>query len=188
MRRTALIATIAAALLLVGCTGTDAAPPETAPVTEAASPAPEPSPTLSDEEALRIAVETFQAYLDASVQVLDSGGDPNGVLESLSTEGMAEDRERTIQLAGEQDWSVSGTVEVFNEVLNRVLHQDGVVEIVIDACTDTSTTETLDADGTPTRPEDSDTLSAVEVLVIGSRDEFRLDKIEPSTLDVCRVE
>lgn len=146
MRRILLPATFALALCLAGCAAPE--PPEPGPLTDSSPQPSTPAPReLSDEEALTIAVETYEVYMELSKTVLVQGHDDERVLDSVTTGVMLERNAGTRELAASDSWQFSGSLEVTNGILVTVAQDGDTAIIVAEICSDQSGLEIRHGDG-----------------------------------------
>lgn len=170
-----------AALLLVGLSGCAA----DAPV-ETLKPTPWPPQTTAapistvptDAAALEIGIAAMQAYQDGAVIVLDQGHDDTGILTSTSTVAMTESNEELLKLAAEGDWSAHGNIVIDNAVLLTNLTVNSVTTIGIAACTDTANMIATREDGTPSRPDEANTIATMRFEVNNSESTFKVSSME----------
>ena len=173
MRARALLAVAAAAsLALAGC----AAPADPSRTDAPADAAPDttttPSPTaLTEEEALAIAVETFEKFLYAEREVMASGGANTDEIKSLSTENMNEYIDELVSLAESDDFTVEGDMSVV-EAEPQSYSTD---EISFYVCVDLADSKMYDSTGAPLGNEREGIIQAAEVHVIDVDGSPRVD-------------
>lgn len=173
-----------AALLLVGLSGCAAdAPVETAtptpwpPQTTATA---EPEPTrMTDDEALEIGLATLQAWDEAAVALINSGMD-DGRLESLATIDWQHDVESLVQLATQDDWTVTGQPTYSNSQLISFDEAEGIYSIRFAVCNDATNVTTYASDGEPVRPPGTEFLSSLDVVVTNAEQTNKIASILPT--------
>lgn len=174
MRARALLAVAAAAsLALAGC----AAPADPSPTDAPADAAPDttttPSPTaLTEEEALAIAVETYERFLYAERDVLASGGDDSAEMESLITDNMDEYYDGLIDLATSDDFTVEGDLSVSAGEIQSLESN----AITFYACIDLQDSQMYGSDGTPRGNNRGGVIQPAEVRVVHVSNTPLIDK------------
>ena len=166
MRVLGMAATVVAALLLTGC-GQDAAVPDPSPtqVGEVEAPAT-PAPTLSDDEALRIAVETYEEYMAINAQVLQQGHDESGALAAITTGPARDHISTTIERAQREKWTVTGDIRVTSASLVSLEPAEASQQwLVSDMCVDRSESVLLHEDGSPVLDMDAPTMLQLRVTL-----------------------
>lgn len=184
MRARALLAVAAAAsLALAGC----AAPADPSPSDTPADAAPDttttPSPTaLTEEEALAIAVETYERFLYAERDVLASGGDNSAEMESLITDNMDEYYDGLIDLATSDNFTVEGDLSIGNTEVQKFAED----EITFYACVDLEDSQMYDGSGNAYGEDRRGVIQPTEIRVVNVNRDPQVDGQEfwPE-LDLC---
>lgn len=180
------IALVAAAALLAlsGCAGSgDAAPTGSASATTSGAD-PTPAPTeLTESEALDIAVATYEEFLYAERDVLASGGDSIGDLESLTSDNMQEYLDGILELATSDDFTVEGDLSVVEAEVQK-LSGDA---ITFYACVDLADSQMYAGDGSEYGDDRRGVIQPTEIRVVDLSSTPRIDgqKFWPE-LDLCQ--
>ncbi len=156
--------------MLAGCADTSTEPVETsasAPVESAVETAPE----LTDEEALQIAVETYEEYLAIGGEVIDTQGAAYDKLAAITTENMTALNEETLHIATSNQYSTDGTIPVVKSELIRA--DSSMIEALI--CTDLSHSQTFDLDGNPVGPDREGITNTLKIRVVQVEGMFKID-------------
>lgn len=174
MRARALLAVVAAAsLALAGC----AAPADPSPTKTPADAAPDttttPEPTpLTEDDALDIAVETYERFLSVEGDVFDDGGASIGEMENIVTDNMADYVEGLKDSATQDDFTVSGSIQVARSELQDFDNDS----ISFYACLDFSESSMVDSNGQPVGGDRASAFEAKEVRVVRDGDAYLIDK------------
>ncbi|QUY63407.1 hypothetical protein [Gulosibacter molinativorax] len=169
--------------MLAGCadasteSGETTAPVESVEADATTAVPVESAPELTDEEALQIAVETYEEYLAISGELIDSQGDSFADLEAITTPNMSEGN----QAALEQSTSGEFTTEGVIPVIKSELVQKTSSEIDILLCLDLSQSKTLDANGQQVGPDRTGLTNAVDVRVVNTDGAFKVDRSDQWT-------
>lgn len=163
--------------MLAGCADSGSSPAESEGATDAAVPTEtvaETAPELTDEEALQIAVETYEEYLAIGGEVLESGGSAANKYDSITTANMAEANAATIELAETDDFTVEGEITVVRSELQ------GFVDQRIDAyvCLDLSNSQMYDGQGNPMGQDRTDLQEALNISVVKEDGAYKVDRSE----------
>lgn len=183
-RATAVALISCAALSISGCAQAD---PPAPPATTESTPSTAGAPVLTDAEALKIAVDAYQAYLDATKEVLINGADPSGVLQLTSTAALADANNAILNQAAGSSYDITGNLLLRNQALKSIQTTDSLVRIQFYTCVDTANVTTI-RDGVDTKSlqPDSTGQSSVVVTVDNSETSFKTAETEPWSLaDLC---
>lgn len=171
--------------LIAGCADTGAAPVETERVSSEEMPAEtaaQTAPVLSDEEALEIAVETYEEYLEIGGRLIDAQGKTYEELQRITTDNMRESNEELLEMAQSGKYSTAGYIPVVKSELVR--NSSGSFDVLL--CTDLSKSQTYDENGSPLGPSREGVTNALDVRVIYNDGEHKIDRSDSWTQsDFC---
>lgn len=176
MRARALLAVAAAAsLALAGCSDPADPSPTGASADAAPDPTTTPSPTaLTEEEALAIAVETYEAYLSATGDVLESGDAAVPSFKATVTEEFgAPQLETLLERSQTEDLVAEGQITVVKSELQKLTPE--TIDVYL--CTDASQAVIYERGSVPEETREQ-SIFALEVRLVNVNGSFRVDKSE----------
>lgn len=172
-RRTAVTLAVvlltSAVLSTSGCA--EAAPP---PVTTTPASTTVDVTNLTDDEALKIAVDAYQAYFAATSDVMIAGLDETEALRETSTSHLDSENNGILEDARQHKYEISGKVSIENTEVKSIRTEGDVTTIEAYACIDATSVNTL-RDGQPTNtysPENTGK-SSVVMTVDNSESKFK---------------
>lgn len=183
-RATAVALISCAALSISGCAQAD---PPAPPATTESTPSTAGAPVLTDAEALKIAVDAYQAYFAATSEVMTSGTDPNGILLDTSTSKLADENKGILDDAQQHNYEISGVVGIKNTQIKSISVESGATTIEAYACLDATGVTTL-RDGQPTSTSQGESVSksSVVIKVDNSESKFKASGIRSWDIaDLC---
>jgi hypothetical protein len=159
--------TLAGVLLLAGCDGGDPIP--TLPPTPSATPI-----FASEEEALAAAEDAYAAYLAMSDLIASEGGtQPERIAPFVTAEQLPDELDGSAFFVESGIRSV-GASKVTKIALQQFNQGHDAAEIVFYACVDVSGVAILDHEGADVTPADRPPVVALEVAMVGSRQNLLL--------------
>lgn len=176
MRARALLAVAAAAsLALAGCVAPADPSPTDAPADAAPDTTTTPEPTpLTEGDALAIAVETYEAYLAATGDVLQSGESAVPSFNATVTEEFgAPQLETLLERSQTEDLIAEGQIRVVKSQLQKAT--DETIDVYL--CTDASEAVIYERGSTP-EPTREQSIFALEVQLLYVDGSYRVDKSE----------
>ena len=168
---------------VAGCADPGAGSPTPSAVVESA--APSPAATLSDEEALRIAEETYRAYMDAEIAVVNDGGAQPERLDAMATVEFSEVKSRVISKAQNEHLRIEGKPSLELSSLQGVHIIDAVTSITIYTCVDVSGFRITGPDGTDVSGPDRVDRSRMVIRVDNSEISWKLAQAEPWSVSLA---
>ncbi|KAB1644963.1 hypothetical protein [Gulosibacter chungangensis] len=163
--------------MLAGCTDGGADPALTEIATDAATSNETPvetAPELTDEEALQIAVETYEEYLAATGKLLDTNGESFDEVQAITTPNMAKINQDSLELAQQGNYTTDGTMPVVKSQI-QLVDGDSIDAYV---CVDFSQSQTFDEDGNPVGGSRDGIQRAYEIRVVKDQGIFKVDRSE----------
>lgn len=172
---------------LAGCAGAGGSTGETELVSTVAPASEAPTetvPVLSDEEALQIAVETYEEYLAISGELIDTQGANFDELEAITTANMASANRDSLEQAQSGDFHTEGHIPIIKSQL--VQHERTFVDVLL--CLDLSQSQTFDESGEALGPDRTGLTNAIDVRVVFDDGLHKLDRSDLWTQsDFCSV-
>jgi len=161
---------------VAGCADPGAGSPTPSAVVESA--APSPAATLSDEEALRIAEETYRAYMDAEIAVVNDGGQHPEWLDVVASDQYQESKVRIIDRARGQGIRLEGKPVVDHFTLQGLIQSANVQRINFYFCVDISAYIVRGVDGVDLRDPNRPVRFPLSAFVDNSEGSWKLGGVE----------
>lgn len=147
----------------------------TAPETEVAESTA--APELSDDEALAVAVETYEEYLAISGELIDTQGENFDALEAITTSNMGEANSEALEQAQSGIFSTEGQIPVTKSEL--VENKTSQIDVLL--CIDLSQSATLDQNGEQVGPDRTGLMDAIYVRVASIGGVYKIDRSDSWT-------
>ncbi|WP_140400738.1 hypothetical protein [Gulosibacter sp. 10] len=172
----ALVLSLTGAGWLSGCTASQETPPDASGQLSTPGPtetaADEPAPALSDEEALEIAVETFDEFNALVGELISSQGANYEDVLAITTENMTEDNESSLEIATSGQYTTEGTMLVVKSEL--VQNTPEAIDALV--CVDYSDVRTYDANGDLVSADRAGVVEATEIRAVFQDGTYKIDR------------